>query len=86
MQHSVLHLKVFFLELAQSGYQGPEFSCPDHDSTSTGTIGTCLLYSPAQSNNFEGYILQRVFKEKILGILLICNQEKKFIIMYGSFV
>ena len=21
--HSVLHLKVFFLELAQSGYQGP---------------------------------------------------------------
>ena len=33
----------FFLELAQSGYQGPEFSCPDHDSTSTGTIGTCLL-------------------------------------------
>ena len=42
-EQSVLHLKVFFLELAQLGYQGPEFTCPDHDSTSTGTIGTCLL-------------------------------------------
>ena len=36
-------VKVFFLEVAQLGYQGPEFTCPYHDSTSTGTIGTCLL-------------------------------------------
>ena len=33
----MLHLKVFSLELAQSGYEGPEFTCPDHDSTSTCT-------------------------------------------------
>ena len=50
----MLHLKVFFLELAQSGYQGPEFTCPDHDSTSTGTIGTCLLQSPVP--NFDSLI------------------------------
>ena len=36
-------LKGFFLELVQSGYHGPDYTCPDHDSTSTCNIGTCLL-------------------------------------------
>ena len=42
-QHSVLHVKRFFIELANLGYQGPELTCPDHDSTRTGTVGRCLL-------------------------------------------
>ena len=31
-----------FSKLARSGYQDPELTCPNHDFTSTGTIGTCL--------------------------------------------
>ena len=38
---------LIFFELAQSGYQDPELTCPDHDYTRAGTIGTCLLKSPA---------------------------------------
>ena len=45
----MLHLKVFFLELAQLGCHSPEFTCPDHDSTSTGTLGTCFTVEPCMA-------------------------------------
>ena len=40
----MLNSIVFFLELAQLDYEDPELTCPDHESTSTGTIGACLLF------------------------------------------